>query len=82
MSVRVRPTAPKIEEVMMSKGKAQRRKEFIEKNGRGCDTCDREPTNHGQRDSCRLMDTCNEDNGYPEYSVARKIYSIDIKYFC
>jgi len=80
--------------VKVEKTKDALRKEYIEKHGRCCETCNREPVNHGQRASCSY-DTgpmhygykegdiiCNEENGYPEYRVATSIYSIDINYAC
>lgn len=66
----------------MSNKKDKRRKDFIAKHGRCCETCDRDPTNHGQRDSCTLDTICTEENNYPNYREANQIYSIDIKYCC
>lgn len=76
------------------KTKAELRAEYIKKHGRCCETCDNNPVNRGQRATCRY-DTgpgmvgykegdpiCKEDNGYPEYVVAKSIYSIDIPYCC
>ena len=62
--------------------KNKQRKAFIKKYGRCCSTCDSDPVNHGQRDSCQLEPNCNEDNNYPYYREASRIYSIDVNYFC
>jgi hypothetical protein len=78
----------------MEKSKEELRKEYIDKHGKCCSTCDNEPTNRGMRATCHYDtgpifvgfkegDTiCNEKNGYPEYQVATSIYSIDIPYCC
>ena len=79
---------------ILKESKEEQRKNYIEKHGIGCETCDRNPVNHGRR-ATRRFDTgpryadytegdiiCNEETGYPEYKVATSIYSIDIPYCC
>lgn len=65
--------------------KDERRKKYIEENGKCCSTCRYNPTNRGQRDSCIFSwsdSKCSERNGYPDYSESDKIYSIDVGYCC
>lgn len=80
---------------MAEKTKEELRKEFIEKHGIGCETCDLNPVNHGQRATCSFdrwpsdvgysKDSVmcgREEVGYSMYRVATRIYSIDVPYCC
>lgn len=65
--------------------KEEARKKYILEHGRCCDTCNNEPTNHGQRDSCVhtwMKPKYSKKNDYVFYRKATKIYSIDIPYCC